>query len=297
MQLGAVPTMEVHVIKPQGYCYGVVRAMKLAKQVGDATPGPVFGLGQMVHNRHMIDELAEHNVVTVDGPNRAHILDQIQGGTVILTAHGVSPEVRALAARKGLHTVDATCPDVTRTHELVQRLAGEGYQIVYIGKHGHPEPEGAIGNAPEQVHLVETMAEVEALDLPAGKLAVTTQTTMSMWDTQDMVDRLLERFPAMEVHNEICSATQDRQTAAVEQAALCDVVIVVGDDRSSNTNRLVDAVRDRAGKPAYRVDNFEEIDPTWLHGAKKVGVTAGASTKTQITRAVIRYLEALEPTG
>ncbi len=287
--------MDVHVIKPQGYCYGVVRAMKLAKQIGDTTNGPVYGLGQMVHNRHMIDELAEHNVVTVDGPNRARILEQIDGGTVIFTAHGVSPQVRELAARKGLRTVDATCPDVTRTHDLVQRLAGEGYHIVYIGKHGHPEPEGAIGNAPEQVHLVETMAEVEALELPPGKLAVTTQTTMSMWDTQDMVNRLQERFPEIEVHNEICSATQDRQTAAVEQAALCDVVIVVGDERSSNTNRLVDAVRDRAGKPAYRVDTVDDIDPAWLRGVKKVGVTAGASTKTQITRAVIRYLEALPP--
>jgi 4-hydroxy-3-methylbut-2-enyl diphosphate reductase len=289
--------MEVHVIKPQGYCYGVVRAMKLAKQTGDTTAGPVYGLGQMVHNRHMIEELAEHNVVTVDGPNRAGILDKIDGGTVIFTAHGVSPQVRDIAARKGLRTIDATCPDVTRTHDLVQRLAGEGYHIVYIGKHGHPEPEGAIGNAPDRVHLVETMAEVEALDLPAGKLAVTTQTTMSMWDTQELVDRLQERFPTIEVHNEICSATQDRQTAAVEQAALCDVVIVVGDERSSNTNRLVDAVRDRAGKPAFRVDSAEDIDPAWLRGAKKVGVTAGASTKTQITRAVIRYLEALALAG
>ncbi len=286
--------MEVHVIKPQGYCYGVVLAMKKAKQVGDSTEGPVYGLGQMVHNRHMIEELAEHNVVTVDGPNRVGILEQISAGTVIFTAHGVSPQVRALAARKGLRTVDATCPDVTRTHDLVTRLAADGYHIVYIGKHGHPEPEGAIGNAPDQVHLVETMAEVEALDLPPGRLAVTTQTTMSLWDTQDMVDRLRERFPNIEVHNEICSATQDRQTAAVEQAALCDVVIVVGDERSSNTNRLVDAVRERAGKPAYRVDNAEDIDPNWLRGARKVGVTAGASTKTQITRAVIRRLEGLE---
>jgi 4-hydroxy-3-methylbut-2-enyl diphosphate reductase len=286
--------MEVHVIKPQGYCYGVVLAMKKAKQVGDSTEGPVYGLGQMVHNRHMIEELAEHNVVTVDGPNRVGILDKITDGTVIFTAHGVSPQVRALAARKGLRTVDATCPDVTRTHDLVTRLAADGYHIVYIGKHGHPEPEGAIGNAPDQIHLVETMAEVEALDLPPGRLAVTTQTTMSMWDTQDMVDRLRERFPDIEVHNEICSATQDRQTAAVEQAALCDVVIVVGDERSSNTNRLVDAVRERAGKPAYRVDNADDIDPNWLRGARKVGVTAGASTKTQITRAVIRRLEELE---
>ena len=287
--------MDVHVIKPQGYCYGVVRAMKMAKQIGDTTDGPVYGLGQMVHNRHMIDDLAEHHVVTVDGPNRLNILEQIDQGTVIFTAHGVSPQVKELAARKGLRTIDATCPDVTRTHDLVVDLASKGYHIAYIGRRGHPEPEGAIGHAPDRVHLVETMEDVEALELPPGKHAVTTQTTMSMWDTQAMVDRLRERFPGIEVYNEICHATQDRQTAAVEQAALCDVVIVVGDDRSSNTNRLVDAVRDRAGKPAYRVDSAADIQLDWLRGAKKVGVTSGASTKTQITRDVVRYLEALEP--
>jgi 4-hydroxy-3-methylbut-2-enyl diphosphate reductase len=218
----------------------------------------------------------------------------VHEGTVIFTAHGVSPLVKQRAIERGLHVIDATCPDVTRTHDLVKDLAAKGYHIVYIGKHGHPEPEGAMGNAPDRVHLVETMAEVEALELPPGKRAVTTQTTMSMWDTQDMVDRLRERFPGIEVYNEICSATQDRQTAAVEQAALCDVVIVVGDERSSNTNRLVDAVRSKAGKPAYRVDNADDIDPAWLRGAHKVGVTSGASTKTQVTRAVIRYLEAVE---
>lgn len=285
--------MKVHFITPQGYCYGVVRAMRIAKQVGDSSPGPVYGLGQMVHNRHMIEELAEHHVTTIDGPHRLEILNQVESGTVIFTAHGVSPQVRARASEKGLRVIDATCPDVTRTHELVKRLAQEGYQIVYIGKHGHPEPEGAMGNAPGQVHLVETIAEVDILDLPEGKKAVTTQTTMSLWDTQEIVERLKQRYPDIEVYNEICTATQDRQTAAVEQARLCDVVIVVGDERSSNTNRLVDAVRERAQKPAYRIDNATEINLAWLQGAKVVGVTSGASTKTQITREVVKFIQSL----
>lgn len=267
--------------------------MRIAKQVGDSSPDPVYGLGQMVHNRHMIEELAEHHVTTIDGPHRLEILNQVESGTVIFTAHGVSPQVRARASEKGLRVIDATCPDVTRTHELVKRLAQEGYQIVYIGKHGHPEPEGAMGNAPGQVHLVETIAEVDILDLPEGKKAVTTQTTMSLWDTQEIVERLKQRYPDIEVYNEICTATQDRQTAAVEQARLCDVVIVVGDERSSNTNRLVDAVRERAQKPAYRIDNATEINLAWLQGAKVVGVTSGASTKTQITREVVKFIQSL----
>lgn len=241
----------------------------------------------------MIEELAEHHVTTIDGPHRLDILNHIESGTVIFTAHGVSPQVRARAIEKGLQVIDATCPDVTRTHELVKRLAQEGYQIVYIGKHGHPEPEGAMGNAPGQVHLVETTAEVDALDLPEGKKAVTTQTTMSLWDTQEIVERLRQRYPDIEVYNEICTATQDRQTAAVEQARLCDVVIVVGDERSSNTNRLVDAVRERAHKPAYRVDTAAEINLDWLRGTRVVGVTSGASTKTQITREVVKFIQSL----
>ncbi|MCL4544715.1 MAG: 4-hydroxy-3-methylbut-2-enyl diphosphate reductase [Chloroflexi bacterium] len=285
--------MRVHFITPQGYCHGVVRAMRIAKQIGDSTDGPVYGLGQMVHNRHMIDDLAKHHVDTVDGPDRLKILEQIQSGTVIFTAHGVSPQVRTRALEKGLRVIDATCPDVTRTHDLVKTLVAEGYYIVYIGRHGHPEPEGVMGNAPGRIFLVETVGEVDQLDLPEGKRAVTTQTTMSLWDTQDIIDRLKERYPDIEVYNEICTATQDRQTAAVEQAKLCDVVIVVGDERSSNTNRLVDAVRERAGKPAYRVDSASEIRTEWLQGASVVGVTSGASTKTQITREVVHFLEAL----
>ena len=290
--------MQVVKITPRGYCHGVVKAINIARESGRSIEGPVFALGQLVHNRHVLDDLASHGVELVDGQNRLEILEQIDRGTVIFSAHGVAPAVRRRAGEKGLRWIDATCPDVIRTHDLARDLAGRGYFIVYIGKHGHPEPEGVIGEVPAgQITLVETAEEVEKLEIAAEKIAVLTQTTISVWDTDALVTRIVERYPRAEVHNEICRATQDRQEAAVEAARECDLVIVVGDRRSSNSKRLVEVVRQRAGKPAYLVDNVDEIDPTWFRGVEKVGVTSGASTPSELTRTVIRHLEALPPQG
>jgi 4-hydroxy-3-methylbut-2-enyl diphosphate reductase len=290
--------LQVVKITPRGYCHGVVKAINIARESGRSIEGPVFALGQLVHNRHVLDDLASHGVELVDGQNRLEILEQIDRGTVIFSAHGVAPAVRRRAGEKGLRWIDATCPDVIRTHDLARDLAGRGYFIVYIGKHGHPEPEGVIGEVPAgQITLVETAEEVEKLEIAAEKIAVLTQTTISVWDTDALVTRIVERYPRAEVHNEICRATQDRQEAAVEAARECDLVIVVGDRRSSNSKRLVEVVRQRAGKPAYLVDNVDEIDPTWFRGVEKVGVTSGASTPSELTRTVIKHLEALPPQG
>jgi 4-hydroxy-3-methylbut-2-enyl diphosphate reductase len=221
-------------------------------------------------------------------------LDQIESGTVVFTAHGISPLVVEEAKRRGLNVVDATCSDVTRTHDLVRRLSGEGYHVVYIGKRGHPEPAGALGVAPDATTLVEDIAEVDGLDFPPGtRLAVTCQTTLSMWDTKAIIDRLVERFPDIAVHNEICLATQERQEAAVLAATDVDCVVVVGSRRSSNSLRLVQVVEERAGKPAFLVDTADEVRPEWFAGMTKVGVTAGASTPTQLTRAVITLIESI----
>jgi len=285
--------MKVIRITPRGYCYGVVDAIQLAKTIGKDpnVPKPVYVLGQIVHNRHAVDSLEQFGVVNLDGPDRLTLLEQIDHGTVIFTAHGVSPAVKARAVARGLHCVDATCPDVTRTHDLVKNLAAQGYQIVYIGKKGHPEPEGAIGEAPDAVHLVSTLEDVEQLVLPTGPVAITTQTTLSKWDTEAVIRRLGERFPGAEVHNEICMATQQRQEAAVAQSVDADVVIVVGDVRSNNSNRLVQVVQELAHKPAYLVDSVNDIDASWLDGCERVAVTAGSSTPSELTRAVIRHLE------
>jgi 4-hydroxy-3-methylbut-2-enyl diphosphate reductase len=286
--------LEVIKITPRGYCHGVVKAINIARESGKTLEGPLFALGQLVHNRHVLDDLASHGVELVDGQNRLEILERIERGTVIFSAHGVAPAVRRRAAEKGLRWIDATCPDVIRTHDLARDMAARGYYIVYIGKHGHPEPEGVIGEVPAgQISLVETAEEVEALDIRAEKIAVLTQTTISVWDTDALVERIVERYPHAEVHNEICRATQDRQEAAVEAARDCDLVVVVGDRRSSNSRRLVEVVRERAGKPAYLVDNVEEIDPAWFKGIRRVGVTSGASTPSELTRTVIKHIEGL----
>jgi 4-hydroxy-3-methylbut-2-enyl diphosphate reductase len=287
--------MEVVRITPRGYCHGVVEAFRIAKRVREETDGPVHMLGQLVHNTHVTDELQETGIKLVDPPNRLSGLDQITEGTVIFTAHGVSPQVKEKAKALGLHAVDATCSDVVRTHDLVRQLASEGYDVIYIGRRGHPEPEGVMGQAVGKIHLVQDAADVDALEIDVERIAVTCQTTLSVWDTESIIDRIRQRFPRVVVHNEICRATQERQEAAVEAAKDVDLVIVVGSPRSSNSMRLVEVVRKLGGKPAHLVDTMEDIDPEWFRGVKKVGVTSGASTPSQLTRKVIEYLETLEP--
>src|SRR5712691_8821127 len=225
-------------------------------------------LGMLVHNTHATDDLQQQGIALVDQPDRLAGLEHIKEGTVIFTAHGVSPQVKQRAVDLGLTPVEATCSDVVRTHELVADLARKGYEVVYIGRKGHPEPEGVIGEAPGKVYLVQ--------------------------DPEDLIGRVQARYPNAEVHNEICRATQERQEAAVEAAQHVDLVIVVGSPRSSNSLRLVEVVKKLGKKPAYLVDKFEDLDLSWFAGAKKVGVTSGASTPTQLTRRVIEYLESLE---
>jgi len=287
--------MEVLRITPRGYCHGVVDAFRIAKRVRESTDGPVHMLGQLVHNTHATDDLQRQGILLVDPPNRLAGLDRIESGTVIFTAHGVSPQVKQRAAEQGLVAVDATCSDVVRTHDLVRDLAGRGYEVVYVGRKGHPEPEGVMGEAPGHVHLVQDLADVEALDLAGDRVAVTCQTTLSMWDTEELIEAVRRRYPDAEVHNEICRATQERQEAAVAAAREVDAVVVVGSPRSSNSCRLVEVVRKLAGKPAYLVDSVDDIEHRWFAGLRRVGVTSGASTPTQLTRRVVEYLESLEP--
>ncbi len=286
--------MEVIKITPRGYCHGVVDAFRIAKRVREETEGPVHMLGMLVHNTHATDDLQQQGIALVDQPDRLAGLSQVKGGTVIFTAHGVSPQVKQRAVELGLTPVDATCSDVVRTHELVADLARKGYDVVYIGRKGHPEPEGVVGEAPGKVHLVQDPEDIDALDLKGDRIAVTCQTTLSVWDTEDLIGRVKARYPQAEVHNEICRATQERQEAAVEAAKHVDLVIVVGSPRSSNSLRLVEVVKKLANKPAYLVDSLEELDLSWFAGVRKVGVTSGASTPSQLTRRVIEYLEAVE---
>jgi 4-hydroxy-3-methylbut-2-enyl diphosphate reductase len=288
--------MDVLKVTPRGYCYGVVDALTLAKRAANdpAVPRPIYVLGQIVHNKHAVAELSRYGIETLDGPDRLALLERVPpGATVIFTAHGVSPAVKARARELGLHPLDATCPDVTKTHDLIKDRVAAGYHIMYIGTPGHPEPAGAMGEAPPgRVTLVATVEEARTVPIPDGPVAVMTQTTLSQWDTRAIIDAIRTRRPDVEVHNEICLATQLRQEAAVAAARTVDLVVVVGDERSNNSNRLVEVVTQVAGKPAVRVETVDDLNPAWFEGVERVAVTAGSSTPSQITRAVIQQLEA-----
>ena len=289
--------MNVIKIAPRGYCYGVVDAMVIARNAAlDKTlPRPIYILGMIVHNKHITDAFEEDGIITLDGQNRKEILEKVDSGTVIFTAHGVSPEVREIAKQKGLVTIDATCPDVTKTHDLISQKGKEGYTIIYIGKRNHPEPEGAIGVAPDIVHLVANEEDVDNLTIDAKKILVTNQTTMSQWDVAHIMETIEVKYPHAEFEKEICLATQIRQEAVAEQAGDADVLIVVGDPRSNNSNRLAQVSEEIAHTKAYRIADLSEIDLDWIKHAKTVAVTAGASTPTPITKEVITFLEQFDP--
>ena len=287
--------MEVTKITPRGYCYGVVDALTLAKRaVKDPTvPRPIYVLGQIVHNKHAVAELTAVGIHTLDGPDRLELLEQVPpGATVIFTAHGVSPAVKERALALGLNPLDATCPDVTKTHRLIKERVAAGCHVLYIGTPGHPEPAGAMGEVPAgTATLIATVDNARTMPIPDGPVAVLTQTTLSQWDTEAIIGAIRERRPDVEVYNEICLATQLRQEAAVKAACDVDLVVVVGDERSNNSNRLVEVVRDVRGKPAVRIESVDDLDPAWFEGVEHVAVTAGSSTPSQITRAVIQRLE------
>jgi 4-hydroxy-3-methylbut-2-enyl diphosphate reductase len=292
--------MDVIKISPRGYCYGVVDALQMVRQVAkDSThPRPIYIIGQIVHNRHAIEELTNLGVITLDGPDRASILEQVTEGTVIFTAHGVSPLVKQKAKERGLNCIDATCPDVTVTHDLVRELASAGYYILYIGKRGHPEPEGVLGEVPGHIILIENEGDVNALTLTPEqeqRLAVSTQTTLSQWDTRRIIEYIKAKYPHAEVHIDICAATQSRQEALVAQAKGADLTVVVGDPRSNNTNRLVQVSEELAGVQAVRIEDLSQLNTHWLEGKKRIAVTAGASTPSQLTREVIRFIEQYQP--
>ncbi|MBM7584704.1 4-hydroxy-3-methylbut-2-enyl diphosphate reductase [Bacillus pakistanensis] len=289
--------MDILKITPRGYCYGVVDAMVIARNAAldKSLPRPIYILGMIVHNKHVTDAFEEEGIITLDGSNRKEILAKVDKGTVIFTAHGVSPEVKQLAKEKGLVTLDATCPDVTKTHDLIREKEAEGYDVIYIGKKGHPEPEGAVGVAPTIVHLVASVDDVEKLSINNEKIIVTNQTTMSQWDVGDIMEKVKEKYPHVELHKEICLATQVRQEAVAEQAGDADVLIVVGDPKSNNSNRLAQVSEEIAGTKAYRIADISELKLEWINEAKIVAITAGASTPTPIVKEVVKFIEQYDP--
>src|SRR5262245_7729808 len=277
--------------QPRGFCAGVVRAIEIVRQALQCFGAPVYVRREIVHNRHVVAELAAEGARFVDE------LDAVpDGAVVVFSAHGVSPAVRAEAARRGLHVIDATCPLVTKVHLEALRFAREGYTVLLIGHRDHDEVVGTLGEAPEAIRVIESAAEGhEVIVADPRRVACLTQTTLSVDDTSEIVEALRARFPDLVAppDHDICYATQNRQTAVKMIAVRTEVILVVGARNSSNSNRLVE-VAERAGTPAHLVESAQDIQPEWIAGCSRIGVTAGASTPERLVREVVDYLKACD---
>lgn len=273
---------------PRGYCAGVDRAVITVEKALDVYGAPVYVRKEIVHNKHVVDDLAQRGVVFVDE------LDEVpEGSTVVFSAHGVSPQVRQQAADRDLKTVDATCPLVTKVHKEAKRFVREGRHILLIGHDGHEEVEGTAGEVPDNITLVEQPDDVDDLEFPEGTpLSWLSQTTLSVDETMETVRRLREKFPQLEdpPSDDICYATQNRQVAVKEIAQDSDLMIVVGSSNSSNSVRLVEVALQNGAKSAHRIDYASEIADSWLEGVTTVGVTSGASVPDELVQEVLDYL-------
>jgi 4-hydroxy-3-methylbut-2-en-1-yl diphosphate reductase len=273
---------------PRGYCAGVERAVETVERALDLHGPPVFVRKQIVHNAHVVRELEARGAVFVEDVEEAP-----EGSTLVLSAHGVAPDVYANAAARRQRTIDATCPLVTKVHVQARRYAAEGYHVVLVGHAGHEEVIGTMGEAPEAITLVESVEDAERVSLPEKPVAYITQTTLSVDETAEIVRALRRRFPAIRApqREDICYATSNRQWAVKELCDAVDVLLVIGSRNSSNSNRLVEVAR-AAGVSAQLIDDETEIDPTWLERAETVGVTSGASAPEYLVGRVCDWFRA-----
>ncbi len=275
---------------PRGYCAGVDRAVVTVERALDTYGPPVYVRKQIVHNRHVVEDLESRGAIFVE-----ELSEVPTGATVVFSAHGVSPQVHLEAASRGLKTIDATCPLVTKVHKEASRFAKEGKQILLIGHAGHEEVEGTTGEAPDHITLVQHPNDVDALEVAdPTKVAWLSQTTLSVDETYETVTRLRRKFPLLidPPSDDICYATSNRQAAVKQIAPTCDLVIVVGSSNSSNSVRLVEVALEAGAKTSYRVDNATEIDEAWLDGVTSVGVTSGASVPDELVQGVLELLVA-----
>ena len=287
--------MDIVLANPRGFCAGVDRAIEIVNRALETLGAPIYVRHEVVHNRYVVDDLKQRGAIFVEE------LDEVpDGATVIFSAHGVSQAVRGVAEARGLKVFDATCPLVTKVHLEVARQCRAGRDMVLVGHAGHPEVEGTMGqwrtgDGAGKIYLVENLDDIATLrvDQP-DNVAYTTQTTLSVDDTRGIIAALRERFPAIQGprNDDICYATQNRQDAVRELAQGCDLVLVVGSPNSSNSNRLRE-LAERDGVQAHLIDGADEIDPAWVQGRHRIGVSAGASAPEVLVRGVIERLQAL----
>ena len=271
---------------PRGYCAGVDRAVQTVERALELYGPPVYVRKEIVHNKHVVEQLRERGAIFVEEETEVPA-----GETVVFSAHGVAPSVHANAESRSLKTIDATCPLVTKVHVEAKKFAAEGYTIVLIGHAGHEEVEGTMGEAPEHIVLVETEADVDALEVgDPERIAYISQTTLSVDETRTIINRLREKFPSITGPrtDDICYATTNRQAAVKQMAKECDLVLVIGSQNSSNSQRLVDVARD-LGAQAHLIDNEAQVRDEWLEGARVVGITSGASAPEELVQRLVAF--------
>ena len=275
---------------PRGYCAGVDRAVDTVERALDHFGAPVYVRKEIVHNGHVVTDLSNRGAVFVDSE-----LDVPEGGVVVLSAHGVAPEVYRNCTTRGLRAIDATCPLVTKVHTEAKRYAADGYTIVLVGHEGHEEVVGTMGEAPEAIQLIGSVEEIDRLQIDdPERVAYITQTTLSVDETVEIIAALRQRYPAIvgPKKDDICYATQNRQNAVKQLAQEVDLVLVIGSQNSSNSNRLVDVTRE-LGVASHLIDDETDIDPAWLEGIKTVGITSGASAPEWLVERVVAYFRGL----
>jgi 4-hydroxy-3-methylbut-2-enyl diphosphate reductase len=287
--MAAVPE-KLLLAAPRGYCAGVDRAVQTVEHALDLHGAPVYVRKEIVHNKHVVEQLRERGAIFVD-----ELDDTIpEGAVTVFSAHGVSPAVHADARHRGLSTIDATCPLVTKVHREALKFAEEGYTIILIGHDGHEEVEGTMGEAPQHIVLVETEADVDALEVEdPERLAYISQTTLSVDETRVIINRLRERFPSIvgPRTDDICYATTNRQAAVKQMAAECDLVLVIGSRNSSNSNRLVEVAREH-GADSELIDNEDQVREEWLEGKRVVGISSGASAPEELVQRLVAFFRA-----
>src|SRR5829696_193077 len=285
----AAPT-KLLLAAPRGYCAGVDRAVQTVERALTLYGAPVYVRKEIVHNKHVVEQLRERGAVFVE-----ELDDTIpEGAITVFSAHGVSPAVYAEAERRGLQTIDATCPLVTKVHREALKFAADGYTIVLIGHGGHEEVEGTMGEAPESIVLVETEDDVDRLQVPdPDRLSYISQTTLSVDETRAIINRLRERFPNIvgPRTDDICYATTNRQAAVKQMAPHCELVLVIGSRNSSNSNRLVEVAREH-GAASYLIDNAAQIRDGWLDGVSTVGISSGASAPEELVQRLVDFFRA-----
>jgi 4-hydroxy-3-methylbut-2-en-1-yl diphosphate reductase len=277
---------KIYLAAPRGYCAGVDRAVQTVEHALDLYGAPVYVRKEIVHNKHVVEELRGKGAIFVDQETEVP-----EDATVVFSAHGVAPSVHENAKKRRLHTIDATCPLVTKVHVEARKFAEKGYTIVLIGHDGHEEVEGTMGEAPERIVLIESEDDVDRLEVDdPDRIAYITQTTLSVDETRGIIERLHERFPNIigPRTDDICYATTNRQLAVKQMAGECDLVLVIGSRNSSNSNRLVEVARDH-GAESYLIDNETQVREEWLEGKRVVGITSGASAPENLVQRLVQF--------